>query len=80
MVDTKTFVEYCGVKYEQFYGSPFDRGRADSYYHRGENPHWYPNGSTDPRLSIDHMTDAEVQAYRAGYAYNEELGDKKQWY
>jgi hypothetical protein len=25
------------------------------------------------------LTDAEIQAYHAGYDYNEEYGDKKSW-
>ena len=27
------------------HGSLYDRGRADSYYGRPRDPHWYPKGS-----------------------------------
>lgn len=26
-------------KYDESHGSPFDRGSADSWYHRARNPH-----------------------------------------
>ena len=60
------------------HGSLFDRGSADSYYNRSQEPHWYPNGTyNDPRI-VD--LDAEqVAEYRAGYEENEKFGDKKQW-
>ena len=60
------------------HGSLFDRGSADSYYGRGERPHWYPNGSyNEPKITD--LTPEEVAEYMAGYEYNEEFGDKKDW-
>ena len=80
MFDQVTLVEFEGVDYEQFHGSPFDRGQADSYYGRPEDPHWYPNGTYNPpRMVSEQMTLAELRAYYAGYRYNEQLGDKKDW-
>ena len=62
------------------HGSPFDRGTADSYYSRGEQPHWYPNGTGNlPRIESADMSMAELRAYFAGYRYNEFNGDKKEW-
>ena len=37
--------------YDTRHGGPFDRGSADSYYHRGITPHYYVEGtSTSPRI------------------------------
>ena len=67
------------VATEQFdkqHGSFFDRGRADSYYGRQRNPHrGGVGGESGPR--IDAKTEAEFEAYHAGYEYNEEFGDRK---
>lgn len=73
-------IEFRGEKFPQFHGSPFDRGSADSYYGRGQTPHWYPNGTyNDPKIESKDMTLAEIRAYFAGHAYNEEFGNKKDW-
>ena len=61
------------------HGSLFDRGSADSYYGRPQNPHYGGvGGDSGPRvdqgLSID-----EIAEYYAGYEYNERFGDKKEW-
>ena len=70
-----------GKLYDQRHGGPFDRGAADSYYGRGYNPHCY-EGATQmsPRIERDSMTAEDIQAYTAGYMFNEKHGDKKQWY
>ena len=66
--------------YDQSHGSPFDRGSADSYYGRPRDPHYYPEGTyKGERIGRNEMTPAEVQAYLAGYQYNEQFGDKKDW-
>ena len=73
-------VPFEGEDFSTVHGSPFDRGTADSYYSRGEQPHWYPNGTgTLPRIEGADMSTAEIHAYLAGYLYNEFNGDKKQW-
>ena len=60
------------------HGSLYDRGSADSYYGRGVQPHWYPNGTyNDPR--IEDLTKEQIAEYHAGYDDNERNGDKKQW-
>ena len=67
-------------EYDQRHGGPFDRGAADSWYHRDRNPHFYVGGTgTSDRVGQDQMTPAEVQAYLAGYQYNEQFGGKKDW-
>ena len=60
------------------HGSLFDRGRADSYYHRPRSPHYYPegNGLGD---RCESLTPEQVKEYLAGYEWNEKFGDKKDW-
>ncbi|MCG7944904.1 MAG: hypothetical protein N0C84_01010 [Candidatus Thiodiazotropha taylori] len=78
--DNETFTVYNGKKYPSFHGSPFDRGAASSYYGRRYCPHWWPEGTGDgERVEREQMTKEEIQAYTAGYEYNEETGMKKDW-
>jgi len=78
MFDQVTKIEFNGKVYEQYHGSPFDRGSADSYYHRPREPHkGGVGGNSGPR--IERLKPAEVEAYHAGYDWNEAHGDKKDW-
>jgi hypothetical protein len=78
MFDQVTYYEIHGKSYAQKHGNPFDRGSADSYYGRNRNPHkGGVGGDSGPR--IEQLTDAEIEAYHAGYDYNEQHGDKKSW-
>ena len=66
--------------YDTRHGGPFDRGSADSYYHRPRNPHFYVEGTgTSDRIDQSQMSPAEVQAYLAGYQWNEQFGGKKDY-
>jgi hypothetical protein len=66
--------------YDVRHGGPFDRGRADSYYHRGYRPHYYVGDTLNsPLVDVSEMTIAEVAAYDAGFQWNEKYGDKKDW-
>ena len=67
-------------KYNKRHGGPWDRGSADSYYSRPGVPHYYVGGTGhgDPIKKAD-MTVAEIEAYHAGYDYNESVSDKKDW-
>jgi len=60
------------------HGSLYDRGSADSYYDRSPNPHYGGvGGDSGDRVAV---TDEEsVAEYMAGYRYNEQYGDKKDW-
>lgn len=60
------------------HGSLYDRGSADSYYGRGPTPHYGGvGGDSGPRVEVsDPVSRAE---YLAGYEYNEQYGDKKDW-
>jgi hypothetical protein len=65
-------------QYDKSHGSFFDRGSADSYYHRSPDPHrGGVGGSSGPRIAA--ITAEENEAYYAGYEYNEKYGDKKDW-
>jgi hypothetical protein len=80
MLDEEYKTEFNGKVYTHKHGSPFDRGSADSYYGRGQVPHYYPNGTGNaPMLTPPVMTAEQVEDYMAGYAYNEQFGDKKNW-
>ena len=60
------------------HGGLFDRGSADSYYGRGHDPHWYPQGTGNGQKITD-LNQYEIAEYIAGYNYNERLGDKKNY-
>lgn len=60
------------------HGSLFDRGSADSYYHRVPSPHYGGIGGC-PYPKVTDLSDEEVREYQAGYDWNERYGDKKDW-
>lgn len=67
-------------KYDERHGGPFDRGSADSYYGRVEDPHYYVGDTGfSQRVAYEDMTDEEVEAYYAGYEDNEKSGSKKNY-
>ena len=73
-------IEYRGMIFDRSHGSPFDRGSADSWYSRPQEPHWYPEGSYNGnRIESKDMSMAELRAYFMGYDYNEQHGGKKSW-
>ena len=59
------------------HGSPYDRGSADAYYGRPQDPHYWPDGTGNgERIEIDQMTHEEIVDYELGY---EEMDDRKDW-
>ena len=67
-----------GKTYEQKHGNAFDRGSADSYYGRPRHPHkGGVGGGSGPR--VEELTDAELEAYHAGYDWNEQFGGRKDY-
>jgi hypothetical protein len=67
-------------RYNERHGGPYDRGGADSYYQRGFDPHYFVGDSySSPRIELSQMTAAEITAYTAGFNYNEESGNFKDW-
>ena len=64
--------------YDKEHGSFFDRGTSDSYYGRNRDPHrGGVGGISGPRIDATNI--ADIEAYLAGYDYNEEYGDRKSW-
>jgi hypothetical protein len=79
MFDRVTKYEFRGKTYEQQHGNAFDRGSADSYYHRPRSPHKGGSGGQYGFEPITDLTAEELEAYHAGYDWNEEFGGKKDW-
>ena len=76
----KNTIEYRGQVFDRSHGSPFDRGAADSWYSRPRDPHYWPQGTYNGRCrEISEMSAEQVQAYLAGYDYNEQYGGKKSY-
>lgn len=64
------------------HGGPYDRGSADSYYQRGEDPHYYTVGATynsENRVDITDKNSVEYKEYMLGYNDNERIGSHKKW-
>ena len=73
-------VEFNGKTYNNRHGGPFDRGQADSYYGRPSNPHYFTGATYDSvKLEEVDMSKKEIADYLAGYEYNEQYGDKKDY-
>ena len=60
------------------HGGLWDRGRADSYYSRPQDPHWYPKGSYQGQ-KITRLNQYEIEEYQAGYEHNQRYGGKKSY-
>jgi len=58
------------------HGGCFDRGSADSYYHRGIEPHYYVGDTLSSEKVVD-LTKEQLAEYMAGFYWNEQFGDKK---
>jgi hypothetical protein len=80
IVEQTRTVEFQGITYDAQHGSPFDRGSADSWYSRPQQPHWYPEGSYNgDRVEAKGMSLQQMREYFRGYEYNEQFGGKKDW-
>jgi hypothetical protein len=60
------------------HGSPYDRGSSDSYYRRGRNPHYYPEGTGHGERITD-LTPEQLADYHQGYDDNEADFNFKDW-
>ena len=59
------------------HGSAYDRGSADAYYHRAQNPHYYKKASySSERVEKKDMSDEQKAEYLLGYY---ETTDRKDW-
>ena len=89
MANEKEIFTYKGVDLDVTFaksetvrhGGPFDRGSADSYYGRGEMPHYFVGDTfASHRIEKPEMTKRELLEYYAGYEYNETVNrDFKDW-
>ena len=78
--DVNCTTEFEGRTWDSRHGGAFDRGSADSWYSRGIRPHMFLGGSYQSvEIEQRDMTAEQVEAYLAGYAYNEQFGGKKDW-
>jgi hypothetical protein len=75
----KLTAEIEHIARNQRHGGAFDRGAADSYYSRPRRPHYFMGASYQSVEVIPPEGSEEFEAYHAGYDYNEEHGDKKDW-
>ena len=75
----KDIVEFNEIEYDARHGGAFDRGAADSYYGRPHRPHYFLRGSYQSKEIVPEVGSAEHEAYCAGYDWNEENGNKKEW-
>lgn len=75
----KETIEFDGIEYDARHGGAFDRGSADSYYHRKPDPHFYLGDTYSSARVVAEVGTAEHEAYVAGYQWNEQFGDKKDW-
>jgi hypothetical protein len=68
------YEKYVAIKKFARHGGALDRGDADSYYHRGEDPHYFV-GEThmSERVEITDKDTEEYKAYMVGYMYNERV-------
>ena len=61
-------------------GGAYDRGRADSYYRRQFDPHYFVGGTNASiRIGEADMSRAEIAAYTQGYDDNEKYRNKKDY-
>lgn len=60
--------------FPEHHGSPYNRGRADSYYYRLPEPHYYDK-TTLPQVRVTTLTADELEAYHAGFDENDDFKD-----
>jgi len=65
-------------QYDRRHGGAWDRGAADSYYRRPYKPHKYVAG-TGTSERVESLSASDLEAYEAGWNYNEQNGDFKDY-
>lgn len=69
-----------GKSYNTRHGGPYDRGSADSHYGRPMKPHYFADKTyMSDEYSEKEMTEEQIEAYIAGYKWNEVAGSKKEY-
>ena len=73
-------IEFQGKRYDDRHGGAFDRGSADSYYGRPIRPHFFSDATyRSEEIEERFMTKTQVAEYMAGYEWNEQFGEKKEY-
>lgn len=72
-------MNYATQQYDTRHGGAYDRGAADSYYHRPARPHYFVGDTYQSEEILAQPGTPEWEAYMAGYEHNEQFGDKKDW-
>jgi hypothetical protein len=68
------------TRYDERHGGPFNRGSADFWYHRPPEPHYYLGATyQSQKITESGMTEAEIEAYLAGYDQAEADGGQKDY-
>lgn len=67
------------TQFDTRHGGAYDRGSADSYYHRPARPHYFQGDTYQSEEVLAQPGSPEWEAYMAGYEHNEQFGDKKDW-
>jgi hypothetical protein len=71
--------EQSKTKYDERHGGPFARGKADFWYGRGRQPHYFKGASYDSeKVEEKDLTKEELEAYNAGYDEMQKQGITKQ--
>tara|TARA_S200002703_G_scaffold33949_1_gene29375 strand:+ start:177 stop:386 length:210 start_codon:yes stop_codon:yes gene_type:complete len=65
-------------QYDKRHGGAWDRGSADNYYRRPYKPHKYVGG-TGTSERVESLSADDLAAYEAGWNYNEQNGDFKDY-
>ena len=66
--------------YDHRHGGPYDRGSSDSYYRREYRPHYFVGATySSEEITGDRLTAEELDAYRAGFEWNESIGAYKDY-
>ena len=78
--DMMETTKFNGKVYNSRHGGAFDRGSTDSYYNRDSRPHFFSEATyMSAEIEERFMTRVQIEEYLAGYEYNEQFGDKKDW-
>jgi hypothetical protein len=72
-------IEFNGKIYDQRHGGAFDRGAADSYYGRARRPHYFTGATYSSQEILLEEGAPAYDEYMAGYDFNEQCGDRKNW-
>lgn len=67
------------AKYDERHGGPYDRGSADAYYRRPFQPHYYRGATGHGPMIRAYEGTEEYEAYKAGFYYQVDCGDFKDW-